>query len=227
MWTVLLATNSAWQLQLFDIIDYNANRDALALKTQNSERGRKNVEAKLLKSACKLLAERGPRAVTVRDIAADAGVNHGQIHHYYGGKRGLLVAAMRQLAQDHATHTSQRKLDQHYVPPPFSLARDQQYAMSVVRSAIDGDPELATLEVKEGISVPRHILDDLMKSRGDTKSVSEIKSALAVAMAIELAWAVLEPYILLMIDAKPEEVETIRQRVGEASREPLRRLEES
>ena len=31
-----------------------------------------------------------------RHLAERAGVNHGQVHHYFGGKRGLLEAAMRQ-----------------------------------------------------------------------------------------------------------------------------------
>ena len=44
--------------------------------TGDAARGREAVEAALLEAAGDLLAEVGPRAATVRDIAARAGVKH-------------------------------------------------------------------------------------------------------------------------------------------------------
>lgn len=209
-----------------------ASKTAVTTKQQSSkttatprQRGRESVEAKLIQSACELLAERGPKAVSIRDIAAKAGVNHGQIHHYFGGKKGLITAAVRRMAHEHAEHAGQRGLDKLDAPPPLSLAKDKQYIMSVIRAVLDGELELATLEIEDDISIPRHVLEKLTKQLGYRKPTLDIKSAMAVCMAIELAWAALEPYILKMVDANPNQQEKIRQFVAATSRDLLNQLE--
>ena len=53
----------------------------------NNRRGRKNVEKRLIDSASYLVGSVGPNQLTIRDIADHAGVNHAQIHHYFGGKK--------------------------------------------------------------------------------------------------------------------------------------------
>ena len=189
-----------------------------------SERGRKNVEAKLIRSACKLLSELGPRAVTIRDIAADAGVNHGQIHHYFGGKKGLISEAFRHLAQEHMRNAMARGLSNFGAPPALTLGRDQQYANAVVRSVLDGELELATRDMGDGTSVPRLVLGKLTEAVGGQVPATQIKSALALAMATELAWAALEEYIFVMADVQPHEAEAVRQEVGDASRALLKTL---
>ena len=124
-----------------------------------SMRGRVNVEDKLLKAACKLLAQKGPKGVSNRDIAKHAGVNHGQIHHYFGSKRGLLEAAISKLAHEHWDHTQRDGMS------PLALGKDQTYILAVIRCAIDGDLDLATLELRENISVPRQALQKLCDNR--------------------------------------------------------------
>ena len=57
------------------------------------------MRASLLESASELFAARGPSRVTVREIAESAGVNHGQVHHYFGSKDGLLRAVLDGLAR--------------------------------------------------------------------------------------------------------------------------------
>jgi AcrR family transcriptional regulator len=196
---------------------------AVSVQASSAERGRKSVEAKLIKATCALLAKRGPKAVTIRDIATRAGVNHGQIHHYFGGKKGLIVAAVQYLAQDHAQRTAERIAEREHerfeAPPALSLAEDQTYVMSIIRLALDGELELATLDLENGNSVPRNLLNSVSKSLGQRKPSTELKSALATAMAIEWGWAALGPYILRVIDARPNEEQKIRKRVGEFSRE--------
>ena len=48
----------------------------------------------LLEAAVRLLDRRAAGDISVRDIAAEAGVNHGLVHHYFGTKQRLFVAAM-------------------------------------------------------------------------------------------------------------------------------------
>jgi len=61
-------------------------------------KGREQVCAALIETATTLFAQRGPAAVSVREIAQLTGVNHGLIHRHFGSKNGLLVAVLDQLA---------------------------------------------------------------------------------------------------------------------------------
>jgi AcrR family transcriptional regulator len=58
-------------------------------------RGRDEVVAALLAAATRLFAERGPAAVSLRDVAAAANVNVGLIHRHIGSKDDLLAAVLR------------------------------------------------------------------------------------------------------------------------------------
>ncbi len=61
-------------------------------------RGPEAVQARLLDAVRDLLADRSPTEVTAKEIAATAGVNHGQIHHYFGSKEALIASAVRREA---------------------------------------------------------------------------------------------------------------------------------
>lgn len=56
--------------------------------------GTSTSSAEILEAARVLFAERGFRATTVRAVAAAAGVNPALVHHHFGSKDGLFVAAM-------------------------------------------------------------------------------------------------------------------------------------
>jgi len=57
--------------------------------------GREQTTAAILDAAEKLFSERGFTAVTVRDIAADAGVSHALVHRYLGSKEQVYKAMLR------------------------------------------------------------------------------------------------------------------------------------
>jgi AcrR family transcriptional regulator len=56
--------------------------------------GPSSTRPEILTSARTLFAARGYHATTVRDIAAEAGVNAALVHHYFGSKEQVFVAAM-------------------------------------------------------------------------------------------------------------------------------------
>jgi len=56
-------------------------------KPERRRGGREKTTAAILDAAEKLFAERGFTAVTVRDIAAEAGVSHALVHRYLGSKQ--------------------------------------------------------------------------------------------------------------------------------------------
>ncbi len=56
--------------------------------------GPSSTRPEILAAARTLFAARGYHATTVRDIAAEAGVNAALVHHYFGTKEQVFVAAM-------------------------------------------------------------------------------------------------------------------------------------
>lgn len=53
--------------------------------------------AEILDAAGRLFAERGYATVSASDVARQAGVTPGLLHHYFGGKRGLFIALVERL----------------------------------------------------------------------------------------------------------------------------------
>lgn len=58
-------------------------------KSEQRRGGRVQTTAAILDAAEKLFAQRGFTAVTVRDIAAEAGVSHALVHRYLGSKQDV------------------------------------------------------------------------------------------------------------------------------------------
>ena len=173
-------------------------------QTGKRERGREAVQAALIDAACALLAESGPKAMTVRKVAARAGVNHGQVYHYFGGKEGLIRAAMRQLARRHLQNVVERSRGRS-IPPALTLGRDPEYLRAVVRMVLDGDLATAALEIEEGVSVPRRVLSHLTELLALEQPSLDLKAVFAAMAALELGWAAMEPYVLLLADVGDEE----------------------
>ena len=55
---------------------------------------REAAEEALLDAAERLLVDVGHAAITTRRLAAEAGVNHGLVHYYFGSNENLLVHAL-------------------------------------------------------------------------------------------------------------------------------------
>jgi predicted nucleic acid-binding protein len=58
---------------------------------RTSERSTRDT---LLASAIELFAQRGPAAVSIRDVARHAGLNHGLLHRHFGSKDALIAEAI-------------------------------------------------------------------------------------------------------------------------------------
>src|ERR671930_1495379 len=62
-------------------------------------RAREAAQAALLDAAERLLIEEGHAGITTRKVAAEAGVNHGLVHYYFGSIEELLFQAMERYTQ--------------------------------------------------------------------------------------------------------------------------------
>ena len=179
-------------------------------KIKPLERGRDKVKTALINAACEMLAESGPNAMSVRNVATRAGVNHGQVHHYFGGKEGLIEAAAAHLAAQHYANAQERASGSP-VPIPLTLSEDSQYLQTVVRLVLDGRLDVAVQEIESGQSVPVNARRALMGDYPDGEVPPELKARFAVVLATELGWAALESFIMRLADVDEKEQELVRE----------------
>jgi AcrR family transcriptional regulator len=69
-------------------------------KNKKQPKGRDEVVQALIEAAAVLFAERGVSGVSLREIAAQAGVNHGLIHRHFGSKENLRKKTQEYLAKN-------------------------------------------------------------------------------------------------------------------------------
>lgn len=180
---------------------------------EKSTRSRVDSEERLIIAAGELLSEVGPRALSVRGVAERAGVNHGLVHHYFGGKDGLLQAAMTRLVEEHAVFAREQSHGSP-MPAPLALREDQRYLRAVVRSVLDDEMDLAQTELTTGVSVPRTALEHAVSKKNLQKADIETKALFSIGMAMEMGWAALEPFIFATMEVEGEkEQEAVREYV--------------
>ena len=162
---------------------------------KSTYKGRKNVEKQLINSAAILVGSIGPNQLSIRDIADHAGVNHAQIHHYFGGKQGLLEATYKQLAFEHMEQIERRNVNPDNLgKEPLSDITDN-YFRAIIRAVLDKKMDLVRIQVDAGYSMSRKTLDELTKLSGLKKPTAEIKAAVALVMALEFGYASMKDYI--------------------------------
>ena len=149
-----------------------------------SPRGREAVEEALLEAASELFAEYGPRATSVRQIAAAAGVNHGLVHHYFGSKGGLLQVVLERLAAQLAEHSS----SQLATDPSLAEKLDRHWRI-IARSLLDG-VEPASLQRSYPL-INQLVRECVARGMSDREAV-EIA---ARTVATEVGWRMLRGFI--------------------------------
>ena len=73
---------------------------------------------KILAAASRLLAERGYAAVTLENVAAEAGVNKASIRYNFGNKAGLVAAVVDALIHDECLRLAADAADRQRAGPP-------------------------------------------------------------------------------------------------------------
>ena len=186
-------------------------------------RNRVDAEERLIVAAGELLGEVGPRSMSVRNVAERAGVNHGLVHHYFGGKDGLMKAAMKRLVEEHAVFAREVSHGDP-IPAPLLLNHDPKYLRAVVRAVLDDEMELATTEITEGVSVPRGAITYAVENRNMDESDVHMKAMVAVSMAMEMGWAALEPFLFAVVEVASNEEEEVREIVRNFRRQMVKQI---
>ncbi|MDH6247598.1 helix-turn-helix domain-containing protein [Mycobacterium sp. OTB74] len=167
--------------------------------------GRDEVVAAILEAAADLFAARGPAATSIRDIAAKSNVNHGLVFRHLGSKDKLVGAVLDYLGQQ-----LKRLVDSGASAAQLDQALDRQ-ARVMARVLLDGYPagELQSTfpNVVRLLEQTRPRFDDDMQAR----------LAVANAIALQLGWRLLGPYLHSAVGLGELTDEQLRAAVSEAA----------
>ncbi|MFI8423876.1 helix-turn-helix domain-containing protein [Streptomyces sp. NPDC085479] len=134
-------------------------------RTRRRRRTREETEADLLAAARRLLKRDGVLAgVNLREIAAEAGVNHGQIYQYFGSRQSLLRAAAADLVERQSVDR-----EGHW-ELPFAERRQAMFRHRLDEPELVGLEALLALDGDEGFSAfPRfaQTCQSLDRDRGE------------------------------------------------------------
>lgn len=164
--------------------------DSSGRETPRRKDARRNKET-LLDAAAAVFVAKGVEA-PVRDIAAEAGVNHGLVHRHFGSKEGLIRAAVvRAAALVYSDET----------PPRTTwfferLREHPELAIMIARACLDGPSELLA-----AAAPPPALLARLAERLAPTLKELGVRAADAYVMnalwtSALLGWFVFRPMLV-------------------------------
>jgi AcrR family transcriptional regulator len=158
--------------------------------------------AALVAAARELFVAHGPSAVSLRDVAARAGVNLGLIHHYIGSREDLLALVF-------AESTDRARAEVVDADDPVAAL----HALRDIGAASDDYTRLLAWALLEGRDPAEFhgrsaALDAVVATaRTDTR---ELRVALAMAMVQTLGWKLFGDYALAAAGLDGEDPAAVR-----------------
>ena len=99
-------------------------------------RGTDEVVEALVAAAARLLGDDPPERISGRRLAAEAGVNYGLIHHYFGGKEAVLREGFNRLAESYGAGPE----DGSWAPTdPFSMRQRPDFVRALAFASLSGE----------------------------------------------------------------------------------------
>ena len=176
-----------------------------------SERGREAVRAKLTRAAAVLLVDTPPTEVTSKQIADLAGVNHGQIHHYFGSKDDLVAATIQ---DSDAPYHRERLAEGERFPLPIETEVRSPAWRTLAYLAASGVWRQPPFD-------PSPIVNALAQRRaadtGREVDNPDVLADVAATMAIQRGWWIFRDIIETSLGAYDPDIAAIRGEVAERS----------
>jgi len=148
--------------------------------------------AAVQQAAVELLAEHGPREVTVRTVAARAGVNHALIHRHFGTKDALIRAVVSEQSRELGARAAELR-DAKPETMLRLLQEQPAYWRVLARITLD-EPEVLAGERLPAAAAGLAIL------AGGPDADDETRLAAAVAASTALGWLVFGPHLTRVLN---------------------------
>ena len=173
-----------------------SDADAPGASVKRTNGAREATAAAMLEAAEELFAAHGFSAVSVRDIAKQAGVSHALVHRYLGHKEDIY---RKVLERNEDVLVAAAAGTDDLMEGVTLLFREglahRQYLRLVTHSALHGLPFEATM----GRFPATELLIELAgRSTGEAPSCADVdpRVAIAAVVALYLGWISLEPWLV-------------------------------
>jgi TetR/AcrR family transcriptional regulator, repressor for neighboring sulfatase len=176
--------------------------------------GRDSVMAAVVEAAGRLFADRGLEQVSVREIAAAAGVNHALVHRHFGTKEQVIHAVLQHEALLFSQQIDDLAIDGRGADLFAVVGSRERFWRVLAHCMLSGiDP---THLVAENDNLRR--LTDLVDRRTN-KSGMSAEATVGAAAALALGWALFAPFLLSATDrgiATPNSIHAEVEKIGAA-----------
>jgi TetR/AcrR family transcriptional regulator, repressor for neighboring sulfatase len=173
-------------------------------KSENRRGGREQTTAAILDAAEKLFAERGFTAVTVRDIAAKAGVSHALVHRYLGSKQDVYraVLARRESVIRDAAPGEDDLLETTSLMLREAVLHQRDYVRLLAHSAIHGLSYERTVGRFAATERLLELAREVAAAEGDARDpdAPDPRFVIASVVAMLIGWSAGREWILRATD---------------------------
>lgn len=185
--------------------------------------GRERTVQALVRSATELFAARGPAAVSLREVAAHAGVNFGLIHQYIGTKDDLLRLAFRSASENAASRYADAAslsaaVDQLMRP----TATPSPYVRMLAWALLEGHEPTELLGRSPALASLRQLLGDHnageIEGDGD---VDDPRVRVAAVTALALGWSLFNGFVRSAVDLDDVAADDVAQAVNTLAKQLL------
>ena len=157
--------------------------------------GRAEVMAAVRESAMTLFAERGPDAVTVREVADRAGVNHALIHRHYGTKEELLRVVLAEAVERMAAVARDTANTRDDIRDVIAATRREEPAVRLLAWALlAGYPIETVWPEYPAFQRVQTVLTDEQAGRAGDGEREDPRVAVATATAMLFGWILFTPF---------------------------------
>jgi AcrR family transcriptional regulator len=162
--------------------------------------GRERSTAAILDAAEQLFAERGFTAVTVRDIAAEAGVSHALVHRYLGSKEQVYRAMLegRETVIRDAAPDEGDLLEATRLMLREAVLNQQNYIRLIAHSALHGLSHDRTIGQFAATARLTELARRAAAGEGDARDpeAPDPRFVIASAVAMLIGWSAARDWVL-------------------------------
>jgi TetR/AcrR family transcriptional regulator, repressor for neighboring sulfatase len=169
--------------------------------------GREQTTAAILDAAEKLFAERGFTAVSVRDIASEAGVSHALVHRYLGSKEQVYRAMLerRESVIRDAAPAEDDLIEATRLMLRDAVLRQRDYVRLLTHSALHGLSYERTIGRFAATERLAELARGVAAAEGDARDpdAPDPRFVIASLVAMLMGWAAAREWVLRATDLEP------------------------
>jgi len=149
----------------------------------------------LLRAAAELFAEKGPEAVSTREIASKAHVNNGLIHRHFRTKEALLREVLSSLSAE-ISSIEQDGEESAILIRFFQAVREREtYWKLLARTMLDGQSIEHVQKTFPTMGLAIELIRE-MQAQGKGPAGADPRAVAALMAAVAFGWLVFEPWLI-------------------------------